>query len=250
MRSRPVAGLFFALLLVSPLARAAAVSISQPLNPGWSTGFCSPCKISSITTRYFGSFSVQRATTLSEASFAVSENALIGFASSFSVSIWSAPIDGELLYETFFDPGEYTRVGLTGKTPGRGFLEMLLPDWFLRPGDYWISLFAPDRAISWGSDNTLGDDVGYALRNGVWGVTRDNVQLGFLLEGKAGRENQSWNSEQAGSQRPEDLPGLADGRQGMALRDGAAAVPIGGTLPLLLGGLLGLAFVRRRVPVV
>lgn len=245
---RPIA-LLLAFLLASPLAQAAAVSITQTLNPGWNNGYCSPCNFNSVTNRYFGSFSLQHATTLSEASFAVREIPMFGaVATSFSVSIWSAPIDGELLYEAFFDPSDYTRIGLDGRSVASGFLEMLLPDWFLRPGDYWISLFAPGASIQWGSDGTLGDDHGYSLQNGVWVQTRDNRHLGFSLWGQAGSEDQSWHSEIAGSQRPFDPPGLAEGRQGMALREGAAAVPIGGTLPLLLGGLLGLAFVRRRAP--
>ena len=210
-----LAALLATLSLSSPLASAAAVSISQALTPGWSTAYCSPCAISSVKTRYFASFSVEDAATFSGASFAVSQNPLLGDVTSFSVSVWSAPIDGTLLYEALFDPGEYTRIGLSVNQPGRGFVEVLLPDWFLNPGDYWISLYAPGASISWGSDGRTGDDRGYSLNNGVWQELSSDPYLGFSLRG----------------------------------RSDPSAVPIGSTLPLLLTGIASLALVRRRSPV-
>ena len=237
-----------AVLLWSSLpAVAASVSVSQTLNPGWNTGYCSSCKNIATKNRYFASFDLQFATTLSEAEFAIREIPMFGMvASSFSVSIWSAPIDGELLYEAFFDPGDYTRVGLNGRSVASGYIELSLPDWFLRPGEYWISLFAaPGASIAWGGDGTLGDDAGYSLVNGEW-VLKSNPHLGFSLGGRAGSEDQSWHSESAGEARPDDVGNGLEGRQGMMARTDVEAVPIGGTLPLLLPGLASLGLVRRR----
>ncbi|MFM7783755.1 MAG: hypothetical protein ACKPE6_03760 [Gammaproteobacteria bacterium] len=211
-----LSALLSGLLLASTVASAAPVSIEQSLTSGWSGGFCSPCNGAvKLSTRYFASFSVQEGATFSGASFAVSQNALLGYVTSFSVSIWRSPIDGELLHEALFDPGDYVRNGLpAGTLSGRCFIDVLLPDWFLNPFDYWISLYAPGASISWGSDGRAGDDRGYTLKNGAWEEIANDPYLGFSLRGKTG----------------------------------PSTVPIGGTLPLLLAGLAALAVTRRRAP--
>lgn len=215
-RRSTLSALSSVLLLASTLASAAPVSIDQSLTTGWSDAFCSPCNGAvKLSGRYFASFSVQEGATFSEASFAVSQNALLGYVTSFSVSIWRAPIDGERLHEALFAPGGYVRDGLpAGTAAGRGFIDVVLPDWFLNPGDYWISLYAPGASISWGSDGRVGDDGGYTLQNGVWKKIANASYLGFSLRGQTS----------------------------------PSTVPIGGTLPLLLAGLAALAFTRRRTP--
>lgn len=229
---------------------ASSVSITQSLNPGWSQGNCSPCNYISTKNRYFASFDLPVAATLSDAEFAIREIPMFGMVTTaFSVSIWTAPIDGELLYEALFEPGDYMRMGLTGRTVGSGYIELTLPDWFLRPGEYWISLFAaPGASIAWGGDGSVGDDAGYSLINGEW-VLKSNPHLGFSLGGRAGSENQSWHSDTVGRARPAPGRNALIGPQGMLARSDASAVPIGSTFPLLLTGIAGLALVRRRSPV-
>jgi hypothetical protein len=167
-------------------AHAAQVTISQTLTPGWTGGFCSACAINSIVTRQFASFTVTEAMTLSEASFAIREQPVFGaVTSNFSVSIWATPLEGSALFEAAYGPGGYTTQNLGTGAATSGSVSLDLPAWTLDPGTYWISIFAnaSQGSLIWGTDGSAGDDVGFALVNGVWTATRGR-NFGFSLTGE------------------------------------------------------------------
>ena len=187
---RLATSLFFSMLVASTVlaarAEAASVSVGQTLAPGWANGFCSACTISAQPSRYFASFTLDEAMTLTDASFAIREIPAFNVVThSFSVSIWDQPLQGSALFEQGYVPGGYATQGLGTGSPASGFLSVDLSDWTLGPGTYWLSIFAtPGKSLMWGGDGAVGGDKGFIINSSTGAVTENpNVHLGFQLTG-------------------------------------------------------------------
>lgn len=200
-------------LLLAQTPRAATL-VEEVLPAGWSAT-CSPCTFpgapeSFSASRVFASFDLGAGAVLDGARFPVS-NTLLGVLGDFSVSIWSSPFAAEgPLLQTSIGGNDYARfIGSTG------FIEIALPNWQLAAGSYWLSVFGVNGAgFQWGGVFGEGDDRRYI-----------NGNL-FLAPGGAGPQSY---------------------RQGFSLRGSEPVVtPIGGTLPLLLGGVGLLGLLRRK----
>lgn len=213
MLQRMCTGLI-AMLLLAPVARAATI-VEQSLPEGWSLATCSPCTFAGApavfsASRVFASFELDTAAVLDGAHLPVLNSAL-GWLGDFSVSVWSSPFaaEGPLLQGTF-RKGDYALFG-----GSRGYLDIALPDWQLSAGTYWLSVFGVNGgAFQWGGIADSGDDRRFV--NGVpvlapGSSAPRNYLQGFSLEGRE-----------------------------------PVATPIGGTLPLLLGGLCLLGSLRRQ----
>lgn len=213
MLQRICFGFLVCLLGAAPLN--AATVFEQTLPSTWITApvasaFCSPCQASASVGRMFASFELGADTVLDGAGFAVLSNTF-GALGDFSVSIWSSPFDasGPLL-QTVVLESDYAR--LQGS---RGFIDVRLPRWNLAAGSYWLSAFGVDGdSFQWGGLFGQGDDRRYvngAVTLAPGSTLPANYFLGFSLR----------------AQEP-------------------VATPVGGTLPLLAGGLALLALTRRR----
>ena len=200
-------------LLLAQTPRAATL-VEEVLPAGW-LATCSPCTFSGApesfsASRVFASFDLGAAASLDGASFPVS-NTSLGALGDFSVSIWSSPFAAEgPLLQTLIREGDYARfIG------SKGFIDIALPNWQLSAGSYWLSVFGLNGdGFQWGGVAGEGDDRRYINGNP------------FLAQGSTAPQNY---------------------RQGFSLRGSEPVVtPIGGTLPLLLGGMGLLALLRRK----
>jgi hypothetical protein len=213
MLQRICIGLTVFLFLSNPV-RAATVA-EQGLPAGWSTAYCSPCVFHNApatftASRMFASFDLDAAAVLDGATLPALSNAL-GYLGDVSVTIWSTPFAAEgPLLQTVIPEGQYAPFA-----GSRGYIDLGLPDWSLAAGTYWLSVSGINGgAFQWGGVLDSGDDKRYVngapyLASGA--TAARNYLLGFSLRGSE-----------------------------------PVATPIGGTLPLLGGGLMLMAILRRR----
>ena len=199
-------------LLLAQTPRAATL-VEEVLPAGW-LATCSPCTFSGApesfaASRVFASFDLGAAAVLDGARFPVL-NTSQGLLGDFSLSIWSSPFAAEgPLLQALIGSGDYAR------SFGAGFIQIALPNWQLSAGSYWLSVLGVNGyGFQWGGVFGEGDDRRYI-----------NGNL-FLAQGSTAPQNY---------------------RQGFSLRGSEPVVtPIGGTLPLLLGGMGLLALLRRK----
>ncbi len=213
MLERICIGLIVVLLAAS--VRAGTI-VEQDLPTTWltatmSSAFCSPCLPSQPGSRMYASFDLGQDAVIDAARFPVFTNPF-GLLGDFTVSLWANPLDPSgPLVQTLVREGEYARfIG------SRGYIDIRLPEWNLAAGSYWLSVFGVNGdSFQWGGVFDAGDDRRFV--NGVVTVGSPTAQplnylLGFSLQG----------------------------------RESVVTTPIGGTLPLLAGGLGLLALTRRR----
>ncbi|MCU0869714.1 MAG: PEP-CTERM sorting domain-containing protein [Burkholderiales bacterium] len=175
-----------AVLGAAVLPAHADLLASQPIVPGWTEGWCTPCNGSFEDQRVFAQFTLAAPVFVDLATFAVTWTSVPG---DIEISIWDTPF-GNVLFSAQFDASAYM---LDPESAASTTLSVGLPGWRLDPGSYALGLRGIGGAtLGWAETQAGGTGTRWFPDAGNPALLEGGLGVGYELNGRVVPEPGTW----------------------------------------------------------